>query len=267
MKTLIVLFLVALLAAIVGYSAWTRVGIKGDGVIKTEERAVSEFSKIAVAGGYEIQWSHGKPALTISTDENLLPHIRTQISDGTLQIDSKENLRPSKNTMITISSESMVDVQLTGANTFQAGPLSGPDLQLASTGASTINVDGSVAKLVANLTGASTLHATSLQTQTASLTLTGASNAWMCPSPKPSRRRSPAQGPWTIPATQNRWTKISPERAASGIDSNVVWPIDAPPRAWPSSKNWIRSNEWRRTAGQLFHAVQDCPLTNHDARP
>jgi hypothetical protein len=94
-----------------------------------------------------------------------------------LEIDSKENLRPSKNTTITISSESIADVQLTGANTFNAGPLSGPNLKVGSTGASTINVDGSVTNLVASLTGASTLHAKYLQTQTASLSLTGASSA------------------------------------------------------------------------------------------
>ena len=176
-KRLTILFLAAITAAIIGYGVWIGTGIKGDGAIKTEERAVADFTKLVVAGGYQIQWSHGSPALTISADGNLLPHIRTQISGGTLQIDSRKNLRPSRTIRITISSESIADVQLTGANTFRAGPLSGANLKLGSTGASTINVDGSVTKLVASLTGASTLHAKSLQTQTASLSLTGASSA------------------------------------------------------------------------------------------
>jgi hypothetical protein len=168
---------IALSAVFAGFVWWSPLGIRGDGVVKTEDREVSEFSKIVVAGGYDIKWTRGKPALTISTDENLLPHITTGVSGSTLQISSTENLRPTGGTAITISSESLADVELTGANTFTGSQLSGPDLKLESSGASTINVEGSVINLAADLTGASTLRAKSLQTQTAALSLTGASNA------------------------------------------------------------------------------------------
>lgn len=163
--------------AIAAFTRCTFLGIKGDGVIKTEDRGVSEFSRIVVAGAYEIKWTPGKPALTISTDQNLLPHIRTEVSGGALQIDSRENLRPTRGTTITISSESLAGVELSGANSLTASQLSGPDLNLGATGASTIYVEGSAANLAVNLTGANTLRAKSLRTQTAALSLTGASNA------------------------------------------------------------------------------------------
>jgi hypothetical protein len=176
MKTIMTTMLLAGLA-MVAFTCEHSFGIKGDGVIKTEDREVFEFSKIASAGGYEIKWTRGKPALSISTDQNLLPHIKTEVIVGTLRIDSKDNLRPTRNTTIAISSETLNGVELTGANTFTASQLSGPDLKLGATGASTINVEGSVTNLSASLTGASTLHAKSLQTQTAALSLTGASTA------------------------------------------------------------------------------------------
>src|SRR5437870_2179146 len=50
----------------------SRPGIKGDGVIITTNRPVSDFSALVVNGVYKIKWSSGKPALTISTDQNLL---------------------------------------------------------------------------------------------------------------------------------------------------------------------------------------------------
>lgn len=152
-------------------------GVKGDGVIKTEGRGISDFSTLAVAGGYDIQWSAGKPSLTITSDQNLLPLIKTTVSGSTLQIDSKENLAPTKGITITLSSASLADVQLTGGNSFTAGQISGEHLKLESTGASEMTVDGSVTNLQANLTGASKLDAKALQTRDATLSLTGASDA------------------------------------------------------------------------------------------
>jgi len=176
MKT-ITIAIALICLTVVEFTCGSPSGIKGDGVIKTEDRKVSGFSKVVVAGAYEVKWTPGEPALTISTDQNLLPHIKTEVSGGALRIESTEDLRPTKGTTITISSESLAGVELSGANTFTAGHLSGGDLKLESSGASTINADGSVTNLTVNLTGACALHAISLQVQTATLSLTGASTA------------------------------------------------------------------------------------------
>jgi hypothetical protein len=168
---------ILLVAAVTAAAGCSGPGIKGDGVIRTEERSISDFSKVVVTGGYQIKWSVGKPALNISTDRNLLPLIQTAVSGGTPQIDSKESLAPTKGIRMNLSSASLADVRLTGGNSFKAGQLSGHDLRLESTGASDFSLDGSVTKLEANLTGASKLNAKSLQTQIATLSLLGASDA------------------------------------------------------------------------------------------
>lgn len=152
-------------------------GVKGDGVIKTETRGISDFSRLVVAGGYDIQWSVDKPSLTITADQNLLPLIKTTVSGSTLQIDSNENLAPTKGIIITLSGSSLADVQLTGGNSFTAGQISGDNLKLEATGASEMTIAGSVTNLQANLTGASNLNAMALQTRDATLSLTGASDA------------------------------------------------------------------------------------------
>jgi hypothetical protein len=168
---------IILIAAVTVVAGCSRPGIKGDGVIKTEDRSISDFSKVVVTGGYQIKWSSGKARLNISTDQNLLPLVKTVVSGNTLKIDSKEDLAPTKSITIILSSASLADVQLTGGNSFKASQLSGHDLKLKSIGASNISVDGSVANLEAKLTGASKLNAKSLRTQTATLSLLGASYA------------------------------------------------------------------------------------------
>src|ERR1035438_6652114 len=159
---------IILIAAVTVVAGCSRPGIKGDGVIKTEDRSISDFSKVVVTGGYQIKWSSGKARLNISTDQNLLPLVKTVVSGNTLKIDSKEDLAPTKSITIILSSASLADVQLTGGNSFKASQLSGHDLKLKSIGASNISVDGSVANLEAKLTGASKLTAKSLRTQTRS---------------------------------------------------------------------------------------------------
>ena len=170
MRTIAILLVAA--AIIAGCS---RTGIKGDGVIKTESRPLSDFSELAVEGAYKITWTTGKPALTISTDQNLLPLIKATVSGNTLQIHQEENLRPTKGITIVLSSPSLSDIKVTGAVMLTAEKLSGQALKLECEGASQIRVAGSVTNLEANLTGASKLDADSLQTQTATLSLDGAS--------------------------------------------------------------------------------------------
>ncbi|MGI8601631.1 MAG: GIN domain-containing protein [Verrucomicrobiales bacterium] len=163
------------IAAIAVIAGCSRPGIKGDGTIKTEERPISEVSTLVVNGAYRVNWSSGKPALTISTDQNLLPLIKTIVGENRLRIESEENLAPTKGITIVLSTASLTDVQLNGANNLTASQLSGQDLKLEANGASDITVDGSVTNLEANLSGASKLNAKFLQTQTAKLSLTGAS--------------------------------------------------------------------------------------------
>jgi hypothetical protein len=168
---------IVFIAAVAVVAGCSHPGIRGDGEIKTEERSISDYSKVVIKGGYEIKWSSGKPSLKLSADENLLPLISTVVSGHTLQIDSKEALAPTKSITIILCSASLADMQLSGGKSFKASQISGHDLKIESSGAWDISVDGSISKLEANLAGASKLNAKSLQTQTATLSLLGASDA------------------------------------------------------------------------------------------
>jgi hypothetical protein len=151
--------------------------IKGDGMIKTEARSIPNFSKVVAAGAYRINWSSGQAGLRITTDQNLLPLITTDVSGDILRIEAKGNLAPTKGTTITLSSPSLRGVELAGAINFEAHQVSGQSLTLEATGASNITVDGTISELEVNLTGASKLKANSLRAQSATVSLVGASDA------------------------------------------------------------------------------------------
>jgi Putative auto-transporter adhesin, head GIN domain len=174
MKNVIFTSLAACLVLVSG-CRWP--GIQGNGKIKTDERAVSAFANIDVRGAFEIEWQNGAPSLQITTDENLLPYINSGVSGDTLRLRTREQIRPSHNIKVVISSSTRTGAKISGAVKMAVKQLNGPRFALESSGASRVSLDGNVDQLLADMTGASKLAATGLQTKTAEISTTGAGDA------------------------------------------------------------------------------------------
>jgi hypothetical protein len=152
-------------------------GVRGNGHITTDQRTVTAFSEIEAEGAFEIEWRSGAPALSITTDENLLPYIENRNIDNRLRLRSRDRIRPTHGTKIVVSSPTRSAAKLTGATRLTANQLSGAKFAVESTGAARVTLDGTVDELLADMTGASELNAKSLQTKTAQLSTTGAADA------------------------------------------------------------------------------------------
>ncbi|MDQ6808794.1 MAG: DUF2807 domain-containing protein [Verrucomicrobiota bacterium] len=152
-------------------------GIHGNGEVVTEPRNVSNFSTIEAGGVFTIEWVTGAPALTITTDQNLLPHITTTVSGNRLRIDWDTQLRPTNGIKVKLSSAALTGAELNGAVRFSAQGLTGQSFVLEGNGATRMNLDGSVASLTASLNGASRLDAENLQTQACEMSISGAGRA------------------------------------------------------------------------------------------
>jgi hypothetical protein len=152
-------------------------GIAGNGHIVTDTRPVADFSEIEADGGFRIEWRNGPPALSITTDQNLLQYITNENADHRLRLHSHGNLWPSHHIDVVISSPNRAGAKLTGAAQLTANQLSGPSFAVESTGAAKVHLTGKVDDLITDMTGASKLDADSLQTKTAEISSTGASKA------------------------------------------------------------------------------------------
>ena len=169
--------IVSLAACAVLAAGCNWIGIRGNGHIKTDERRISAFADIDVRGTFEIEWQSGAPALRITTDENLLAYIHSNVSGDTLHLRIHEQLRPTHGIKIVISSPTRTGASLSGAVKLTAKQLSGPRFAVESRGASQVLLDGNVDELLADMTGASELAASALQTKTAQISTTGAGDA------------------------------------------------------------------------------------------
>jgi Putative auto-transporter adhesin, head GIN domain len=174
MKKISISILAALLISVGGCN-WH--GIRGNHVITTEQRSIGAFSNLEADGAFQIEWTSGAPALSVTTDQNLLHYIRSEVSGDKLRLHSTEHLWPTHGIKVIVSSPSLNGAQFRGAVRFAALQISGANFFLESQGASKITLAGKVGELTAGMTGASKLMAESLQTDRAELSLTGASKA------------------------------------------------------------------------------------------
>ena len=169
---------ILVLAACVVLAAGCRwVGIRGNGHIKTDERTISAFANIDASGAFQIEWKNGAPAVSVTTDENLLSYIDNHISGDTLRLRTHEQIWPTHGIKVVISSPSRAGAKLSGAVKLTATQIAGPKFALESTGAAQVKLDGTIDELLADMTGASELTASGLQTKTAEIATTGAADA------------------------------------------------------------------------------------------
>jgi hypothetical protein len=173
MKKITIVFLTLCIALASG-CRW--VGIRGNGHIETDDRTISAFTEIDAGGAFEIEWQSGSPALHITTDENLLSYVETDVSDDTLHLRTDEQIWPTHGIKVVVSSPTRTGARMRGAVKLTAKQLTGPKLALEASGASRIWLDGTINELLADMTGASQLTAGGLQTKTAEISTTGAAD-------------------------------------------------------------------------------------------
>ncbi len=152
-------------------------GVRGNGQIKTEERPVTAFANVDASGAFEIEWQNGSPVVRITTDENLLPYIKNDVSDDTLRLRTREHVWPTHGIKVVISSPTRTGGKMRGAVKLNVKQLSGATFALESKGASQVILDGSIDRLLVDMTGASQLAADGLQAKTAEISTTGAGDA------------------------------------------------------------------------------------------
>jgi len=174
MKKITIVFLAACVVSTTGCH-W--VGIRGNGHIKTDERPVSAFANIDIRGAFTADWQSGAPSLIITTDENLLPYVDSNVSGDTLHLRTREQIRPTHGIRVVISSPTRAGARISGAVKLVAKQLSGSKFALESRGAARVSLEGKVEELLADMTGASELAANELQTKTAEISTTGAGDA------------------------------------------------------------------------------------------
>lgn len=170
--------LAALLVSLI-ITAGCSTGIPGSGILKTEHRTPGEFKSLVLSGAYAVTIESGQAetAVTITTDDNLVDLVKTEMVDGALKISNKSDINPSKSVEVKISLKELVSLDVSGAGKIEAKNLSGSTFKLTFSGAADFLGTGAVDAVEVNVSGAGNIKARDLKAKTMSVTLSGAGNA------------------------------------------------------------------------------------------
>src|ERR1043166_4191629 len=152
-------------------------GIRGNGHIVTDQRTIGDFSELEAGGMFEIEWRNGPPALSITTDQNLLEYIDNRIIENRLRLRTHGHFWPTRGVKVVVSSPQRNGAKLSGAVDLTAKQLTGLKFYFQSTGASKVRLDGAADELLADMTGASELDGNDFHTKRAEISTTGAADA------------------------------------------------------------------------------------------
>ncbi|MBS1948428.1 MAG: DUF2807 domain-containing protein [Bacteroidetes bacterium] len=151
--------------------------VHGNGHIRTEEHAVSDFTELEVSSTINVHVMQGdlKP-ITIEADENLLQYIEVRQDGDRLVIRNKPgyNLESSDGMSITVSAPLFRKISVSGAGDIVGeNKVTGTDkLELDLSGAGNIRMDVDVPKLSADISGVGSMYLKG-QTKEVELSISG----------------------------------------------------------------------------------------------
>lgn len=152
--------------------------VQGSGSLKEEDRTLPEFHGLDVDGAFIVTISGQKnQAVSLSADDNLLPLILTEVSDGVLRITTRKPVCTGLPMTVRISVKTLDQISSGGANSFKISDLKSSALNLNLSGTSNMNLSGQTTKLTASLEGASEIRATALLAEKVFLSISGTGSA------------------------------------------------------------------------------------------
>lgn len=151
--------------------------VTGSGVIKSEPRSLSAYHGIELSAAADVTTTVGpNPSVTIKTDDNLLPLVRTEVKDGILYISTTQPINANHAISIVATAPSLDSVRVSGAGAIHASGVHGKAFSAKVDGAASIVVSGEADSVKGEINGAGDLKLFDLAAKTAETTINGAGN-------------------------------------------------------------------------------------------
>jgi len=117
-------------------------GTRGQGPAKTENRTLENFRTVdaGVPGKVEVRVGDGY-AVEVLAQENILPLLRTEVSDGSLRIYFSENVSGLEDLLVRITAPAYEGLSVSGSADMEVlSPISGNELYLSVSGSGSISL-------------------------------------------------------------------------------------------------------------------------------
>lgn len=151
---------------------------QGSGKVTTETRSVSGFDKVVLSGIGDLDIVQGqRESLEIEAEDNVIPNIKTEVSDGTLKISfDRKTIIPTKSIKFHLVMRDVRGLETQGVSNIDAKSLKTDQLNVGISGTGNINIRNLTAQhLIVHVSGAGSFT-TDGQVTDQEVTLSGAGN-------------------------------------------------------------------------------------------
>jgi hypothetical protein len=154
--------------------------IIGSGRIVSQPRAVRDFRAIETNGSEDIHVRFGpQPSLVIAADDNLLPYLTTEVSDGVLHVGSVGSYRSRTTPQVYVTVPDLTSALTRGSGDVTVSGVNNRQLELISQGSGSIRADGRTGTLVAKVQGSGDAELRMIQAANADVGVYGSGDAWV----------------------------------------------------------------------------------------
>ncbi len=177
-----ILLLTAVAISLVSCGRFMGKRIRGNGVIKTEDRTVSSFKKVEASGAIKLMVSQGdfKP-VRLEGDENILPYVEIKQDGDQIEIRTRPgyNISPTNDLIVYVTAPVYSSIEVSGASDIKGqNKISNPEnLKLEASGAGDIEMDVDAPEISAQITGSGSIRLKG-QTKDLDIDLSGAGHAY-----------------------------------------------------------------------------------------
>jgi hypothetical protein len=174
--------------------------VRGSGNIVTESRMVAGFRTVEISGIGKLFIEQGeKESLEITAEDNLIKHLKSQVSGSRLQLGSEEfvNIHPTKDIVYKLTVKDLNQIEASGLGNIESKKLETENLTILISGGARVSIDdlqattlsleisglgevsadGKVQEQHIDISGAGSYNAPNLASQTASVVISGSGTA------------------------------------------------------------------------------------------
>jgi hypothetical protein len=143
----------------------------------TEARTVSGFSAVSLSGtGQVIIEQTGMESLTVTTDDNLLPYIKTDVKGNTLELgfnDSMAHVSPTRDIVFRVTVKTLDGLDVSGSGKADARGLAPDHLKVEISGSGEVSAQGTTNDLDLSISGSGSYRGEDMRSQRATVDISG----------------------------------------------------------------------------------------------
>ena len=150
---------------------------QGSGNVVKVRRDVADFTQVDVSNAIQVEITAQKDfSVEVEGDDNLLQFVKIEVSGDVLRIKTEKKYNSKNPIIVRISAPNIEDLDVSGASKVNLTNLNNESLQIHSSGASKIKVEGTTENLEIETSGASKIDTENLKSENASVDASGASS-------------------------------------------------------------------------------------------